>query len=91
MPVIKVYASLRRLVNPPTQIVGGSTVHEAVSELCSTYPTLREKIFLDGKLRQFFIISLNGRHIDLNDGLNTPTEAADEIAIFPPIAGGNVE
>jgi len=88
MPVIKVFASLRRYLNPPTQLVGGSTVNEAVTELCNAYPGLHEKIFLDGKLRPFFIISLNGRHIDLSEGLNTPVQSADEIAIFPPIAGG---
>ena len=88
MPVIKLYASLRRFINPPTRTVGGSTVNEAISELCNAYPDLREKIFLDGKLRPFFIISVNGRHIDLTEGLNTPAQPADEIAIFPPIAGG---
>ena len=91
MPVIKLFANLRQIVKSPSVAVSGSTVGEAVGELCKISPALNEKLFQNGELRPLYIISLNGRHIDLIKGLDTEAQITDEIAIFPPIAGGSLE
>lgn len=40
-------------------------------------------------LAEHLVVLLNGRHSShLPDGVNTVLEEGDEVAIFPPIAGG---
>ena len=40
------------------------------------------------KLRRIVHILVNGRSIDLTEGLKTPLKDGDVVAIFPPVAGG---
>lgn len=42
------------------------------------------------KLRGIVHILVNGRSIDLIEGLKTPLKDGDVIAIFPPVAGGGI-
>jgi len=42
-----------------------------------------------GQLEGNLVVLVNGRHCShLPDGLDTPLKDEDEVAIFPPIAGG---
>jgi len=52
--------------------------------------TLQEEAFdEDGELREHTAVLLNGMHYrHLPDGLNSLLKDGDQIAIFPPIAGG---
>ena len=59
-----------------------------VEALCENNPPLCEALLEDGHIRPHFIITLNGHHIQLAKGLETPIAENDQIAIFPPIAGG---
>jgi molybdopterin synthase sulfur carrier subunit len=43
------------------------------------------------KLRGIVHILVNGRSINLLEGLKTPLKDGDVVAIFPPVAGGGVE
>jgi molybdopterin synthase sulfur carrier subunit len=42
----------------------------------------------NGHIRSYFKITLNGHDIALVNGLDTPVDDQDQVAIFPPIAGG---
>jgi molybdopterin synthase sulfur carrier subunit len=43
-----------------------------------------------GKLRGTVHIMLNGRSIDLLEGLKTHLKDGDVVAVFPPVAGGGI-
>jgi len=42
----------------------------------------------NGNFREFVILMRNGKRIERQDTKNTPVQDGDEIAIFPPVAGG---
>ena len=41
-----------------------------------------------GKFHEFVILMRNGKRIDLSDAQKTPVVNGDDIAVFPPVAGG---
>lgn len=41
-----------------------------------------------GKFREFVILMRNGKRVDIADAEHTPAKENDEIAVFPPVAGG---
>lgn len=42
----------------------------------------------NGDLRPDIIVLVNGRNVRFLGGLRTPLKEDDEVAIFPPVAGG---
>jgi molybdopterin synthase sulfur carrier subunit len=92
--MIRLYASLRlqagtKEVEIPAASAG--TLRLAVESLCREYPVLAEKILDGERVREHFIISVNGMNVQLGKGLDTPLRPDDEVAIFPPIAGGSIK
>lgn len=88
MPVVNLFATFRQVSGTKSVRVQGSTVGEALQDLCRQHPGLRERLFAGDAIRPLVLISLNGRHIEHIDGLDTPLQPADEIALFPPLGGG---
>jgi MoaD family protein len=85
MPIVKLYANLRKLAGTKELSITGSNVGAVLNELAKRYPAVGEVILENGKLRQHIVVTLNGHNtIDLE----TPVTEQDVIAIFPPIAGG---
>ncbi len=85
MPLIKLYANLRKLAGMKELFITGATVGAVVNELIRQNPPLGEVVLENGKLRQHIIVTLNGHNII---DLETPVTEQDIVAIFPPIAGG---
>ncbi len=85
MPVVKLYANLRKLAGTKELSITGGTVGAVVNELVRRYPSVGDVIFENAELRQYIIITVNGQNIT---DLETPVAEQDSIAIFPPIAGG---
>ncbi len=89
MAVIRLYANLRRIVNARQVEVRGKSVREVLDRMCRQYvglgPALWER---NGRLRQHIRDMVNGHDIELDRGLDTTINDMDQIAIFPPVAGG---
>jgi molybdopterin converting factor small subunit len=66
------------------------TVRDLVSELSANYGKLGNIIQngKTGRLKGNALIILNGTHIDLLNGLDTPIHVGDRIELIPIIAGG---
>jgi MoaD family protein len=85
MPLIKLYANLRKLAGTKELSLTGSTVGAVLNELAKRNPSVGEVILENGKLRPHIIVTINGHNaIDLE----TSVTEQDAVAIFPPIAGG---
>ncbi len=66
----------------------GDTVREVLLELCETNRKLGRAIFDGDDLRPHVRVMIDGRDIELAQGLDTPVSDTEQMAIFPPIAGG---
>ena len=70
------------------ELSDASDVQALLNILCNTKKR-HEKIFNDsGELKSYIIILKNGQSIKMLNGVQTELEEGDEIAIFPPVAGG---
>ena len=89
---VRVFGTLRSVVGGSKEIevhTGSCTALQMLGELITAYPSLEEKLFGgSGRLQGGANILVNGRSVRFLDGLNTPLEEEDEIALFPPLGGG---
>ena len=69
---------------------GGATVGEAVDALVVAYPGLAERVLADdGSLVDRVNVLRNGENVfAAADGLETPVDEDDDLALFPPVSGG---
>ncbi|AKH98383.1 ubiquitin-like small modifier protein 1 [Halanaeroarchaeum sulfurireducens] len=69
---------------------GDATVGEAVDALVDAYPGLAERVLADdGALVDRVNVLRNGENVfAAADGLETPIDGDDELALFPPVSGG---
>jgi MoaD family protein len=65
-----------------------TTVGEVLDGLYDRYDGLRERIAVDGDLRRFVNVYVQGEDIRFLDGLETPVAEGDELTILPAVAGG---
>jgi adenylyltransferase/sulfurtransferase len=89
MPNIKIPTPLRPFTANQAQVsVNGGTVGEALNDLTSQYPELRQHLFNGGELRNFVNVFLGEEDIRFLGGLDTELSSADSLRIIPSIAGG---
>ena len=82
---LRAYTGGQQTVNVP-----GATIADALNQLVTAYPDLRQNLYTaDGKLRSFVNIYLNDDDIRyLPQKESTPAAENDELTIIPSIAGG---
>jgi MoaD family protein len=68
--------------------VKGATVKAVLDDLGARHPALTQKLFDNGKVRQFVNLYLNDEDVRYLDNLATPVKEGDELAIIPAVAGG---
>lgn len=90
---IKLFANLRAFAKDGLVHVShppGATVREILAHLFALLPGLSEHVIDPGtgELLPYVNIMLRGRLIRDLEGLETPVGEDEEMAIFPPIAGG---
>lgn len=90
MPMVTLFGNLRRLAGETQLRLAGETVGAVLEMLCARHPPLRAAIFDGAALRPHVRVIVNGRDSELLQGLSTPLTDDDQVAIFPPIAGGRV-
>jgi len=85
---IKLFGGLRQQAGGAVRDGSGKTIREALESICADNDNLRVAIFDGNTLRPHMRVMLNGHDSELAQGLDTPVAADDQIAIFPPLAGG---
>jgi sulfur-carrier protein len=88
MPLIKLYANLRTVTGKKELNIPGGNMQEVLGKLSQDFPGLLRFLFENGKLRPRVILTVNGQTLDPATGLKTSVSEQDQIAIFPPVAGG---
>jgi len=87
---VQFFANLREVFSSKDIIIeikNNTHVGELLNLLCDTRKR-RGEIFDNGSLKPYMVILKNGRHIQHLNGLQTELSKGDNIAIFPPVAGG---
>ena len=90
MPKVKIPTPLRQYTGGNTEVdVGGATAGEALGNLASEHPDLKQHLYTgDGQLRSFVNIYKGDEDIRYLDGADTEVSEGDELFIIPSIAGG---
>ena len=89
MPVVRIPTVLRKHTDGAARVAAaGTTVGEAFSSLVEAHPGLADQLLEDGKVRGFINVYVEDEDIRYIDGLDSPVEDDDEIAIMPAVAGG---
>jgi molybdopterin synthase sulfur carrier subunit len=88
---IRFFARFRELFGADvmTDVVAGTTFTSLITAIAKKNPEGYAAIFDEkGAFREFVILMKNGKRIDIADAAKTPVADGDEIAVFPPVAGG---
>jgi molybdopterin synthase sulfur carrier subunit len=83
---LKVYANLREIIGKEAVTLSlrkGASVQGALHRLIARYGEEVER-----GLGRKLVIMLNDRNIEFLEGLDTPLQDGDRIAILPPLSGG---
>ncbi len=90
--LIKVFANFREICGGKTvtlSIEGEQPIQLVLDELIKDFPLMREELFIEeSKLKPLVHVFINGKNIIHLDGLSTNVKQTDEVALFPPVAGG---
>jgi len=87
---VRIPTPLRKLTNNEEVVeVKAATIGEAIGELQSRYPGIKERLVDDnGEVRRFVNVYVNEEDIRFLQNQETPLKEGDEISIIPAIAGG---
>lgn len=90
---VKLFADLAEVAGEKhvsLELNDGATVADAIDALVDAHPGLAERILDENReLREHFNVLQNGQNVfAVANGLETPVDGDDELAVFPPVSGG---
>jgi molybdopterin synthase sulfur carrier subunit len=88
---VRAFASFREILGKEIEmeLKEGSTVRDLQEVLASSSPKLKEAAFDDsGNLLDYVLLMINRKRIDPSNLERAVLKDGDEVAIFPPVAGG---
>ncbi|MBB5173488.1 ubiquitin-like small modifier protein 1 [Texcoconibacillus texcoconensis] len=89
---IRLFATFRDIcgaksINVPFD--DGKTIGAILDDVFVQFPTMKEELFDENNhLRPHVHVFVNGKNIIHLDGLKTKVNTDDQLALFPPVAGG---
>lgn len=87
---VLLFANYREIAGSKDVIIDSrpATVQDVVDDLTGQFPGLIPLLYLDGELKKYVNILVDGVSIKETGGLITPVKDGNEIKIFPPVSGG---
>jgi sulfur-carrier protein len=88
---IRFFAQFRELLGSDiiTEVPAGTIFSSLITSVAKKNPEGYAAIFdKNGAFHEFVILMKNGKRIDIADADKTVIMDGDEIAVFPPVAGG---
>ena len=88
---VRMFTSLRALTGTREMELEAADVQEVITKLSKQFGEKFNQMILesDGSLKTYYHVLVNGRHVRLQQGLQTPLSDGDIVALFPPIGGGS--
>jgi sulfur-carrier protein len=89
--LVKVFANLRVICGGVSVEVhpDGDRAMDVLDKMIEMFPDLKEEIYTEEKkLKPFVHLYINGRNIIHAEDLETRVKESDQLALFPPVAGG---
>lgn len=87
--VINVFTTLKEAIGTGRVEVEGNNVGDLLDELARRFgQRFRNELYDGDKIKEYFILLLNGRVVDKKQIQSTVVKDGDVMHIFPPIAGG---
>ncbi len=88
---VRMFTSLRALTGTREIELEAADVQEVITKLGKQFGEKFNQMILepDGSLKTYYHVLVNGRHVRLQQGLQTPLSDGDIVALFPPIGGGS--
>ena len=88
--LVRIPTPLRRMTNGQDKVeTEAASLGELIDSLDVTYPGFKGRLVDEkGELRYFVNVYVNGEDVRFLQGLNTATNAGDEVSIVPAVAGG---
>jgi sulfur-carrier protein len=89
MSTVRIPPTLRADAGGERQVaVTGDSVRDALEDLTSRYPALRERIWEDGQVAEFVNVYVDGEDIRTLAGVDTPVREGATLILLPAMAGG---
>lgn len=91
MVKVRAFAGFREILGKERELEAkdGVTVADLLGELASSNPRFKESAFdSSGRLQDYVLLMVNKKRIDPLQDLSMEMHEGDELAIFPPVAGG---
>jgi molybdopterin synthase sulfur carrier subunit len=87
---VNIPAVLRSAVGGSKSIEGAAgPVRKVLEGLSDRYPELKNQVFgPDGDMHRFVNVYVNDEDVRYLEGMDTPVEDGDVVAILPAVAGG---
>ncbi|MDD1736199.1 MAG: MoaD/ThiS family protein [Methanothrix sp.] len=88
---VQAFAGLREILGKERELEmrEAATVAELLAILASANAAFKEAAFDDsGSLRDYVLLMVNRKRIDPRQDLSRELHEGDELALFPPVAGG---
>jgi molybdopterin synthase sulfur carrier subunit len=88
---VMAFAAFREILGREraVELKGEATVRELLEALAAISPRFKEAAFEpSGALRDYVLLMVNRKRIDPEQDLDRILAEGDELAVFPPLAGG---
>ena len=88
---VRAFAGFREILGRELELdaIKGSTIADLLNVLASSSPAFKGSAFDDsGRLQGYVLLMLNKKRIDHLQDLSMEMHEGDELAVFPPVAGG---
>ncbi|NWF96630.1 MAG: MoaD/ThiS family protein [Candidatus Thorarchaeota archaeon] len=88
---VRFFATVREVTGERSVEVEASTVREMLAVLGDRFGRRFTDTVMDtatGEMKRFYSCMVNGKRIELLNGLDTTLQDGDAVAVFPPVGGG---